>query len=309
MTAMLADPGVITDGTRTQTVHLEREDIWFYDVSPDRVRIEITVRNASGDRSAPTMLRLQAAPLGAFLPWQPLTTLPVPALEPGESIELRTDVSRPRPAPLGDFASVPPRKLLTAVSPGDRPPGATPSTATTLLNILMLRLLSRPRENALADTAKLPEVPPDVFELLGRRNPHWAGNFKVFVGDQGVERHHAPALLVLPGCTNLLTFLVGTDPDAYAFRLEGDGAAWETTLYDGTSRESFLIDRESDPAIRQSVWAETSGCHAMILAICPPEGCRQGNLEVHVTQRSTGKTAIVEFSLDPTAAGPGCYTV
>ena len=73
MTAMLADPGVITDGARTQAIHVERQDIRFYDVSPDRVRIEITVRNASGDRSAPTMLRLQAAPLGAFLPWTPLT--------------------------------------------------------------------------------------------------------------------------------------------------------------------------------------------------------------------------------------------
>ncbi len=47
----------------------------------------------------------------------------------------------------------------------------------------------------------------------------------------------------------------------------------------------------------------------MLLAMCPPEGCRQGNVEVHVTQRSTGKTAIVEFSFDAAAAGPGCYVV
>jgi hypothetical protein len=31
--------------------------------------------------------------------------------------------------------------------------------------------------------------------------------------------------------------------------------------------------------------------------------------EVHVEQRSTGKEAIVEFSLDARAAGPGCFVV
>ena len=30
---------------------------------------------------------------------------------------------------------------------------------------------------------------------------------------------------------------------------------------------------------------------------------------VWVAQRSTGQEAVVEFSLDPAAAGPGCYTL
>jgi hypothetical protein len=46
-----------------------------------------------------------------------------------------------------------------------------------------------------------------------------------------------------------------------------------------------------------------------LLALCPPADCTAAALEVHVTQRSTGQSAVVEFSLDPNAAGPGCYVV
>ena len=40
----------------------------------------------------------------------------------------------------------------------------------------------------------------------------------------------------------------------------------------------------------------------------PPVVVR-ADVEVHVTQRSTRKTAVVEFSFDPRAVGPGCYVV
>ena len=35
----------------------------------------------------------------------------------------------------------------------------------------------------------------------------------------------------------------------------------------------------------------------MMLALCPPMDCHQGKVDVHVAQRSTGREAIVEFSL------------
>src|SRR6266404_5843702 len=78
-----------------------------------RSGVQITVRNIGADWSPPTPMRLESAPLGAFVPWQPLTQLLVPALEPGESRELITDVSRSRVIPLGDFNRVPPKRLLT----------------------------------------------------------------------------------------------------------------------------------------------------------------------------------------------------
>ena len=40
-----------------------------------------------------------------------------------------------------------------------------------------------------------------------------------------------------------------------------------------------------------------------MFSVLPPEKCERGVLEVHVLQRSSGAEAIVEFSLDPTAAG------
>jgi len=45
------------------------------------------------------------------------------------------------------------------------------------------------------------------------------------------------------------------------------------------------------------------------LALCPPADCDAGSVNVHVRQRSTNRDAIVEFSLDPRAAGAACYTV
>jgi hypothetical protein len=61
--------------------------------------------------------------------------------------------------------------------------------------------------------------------------------------------------------------------------------------------------------VSEGHWIEVHGQSLMMLAIRPPEGCRQGKLDVHVEQQSTGAEAVVEFSLDPKAAGPGCYVV
>jgi hypothetical protein len=110
---------------------VERTDITFRDVAGDKVRIQVTVRNTGLGRSQPTPMRLESAPLGAFVSWQPLARLQVPALEPGESRTLSIDVARPRPTPLGDFNRVPPKKLLTSVNaPGNAPeqPATQPGT-------------------------------------------------------------------------------------------------------------------------------------------------------------------------------------
>src|SRR3989442_12535234 len=110
----------VRSGSETE-LRVERADISFRDLARDTVRIEIAVHNAGAHRSPLTPMRLESAPLGAFVPWQPLTQLLVPALEPGESRELTTEVARPHPAPLGDFNRVPPNRLLAAVNYPDQP--------------------------------------------------------------------------------------------------------------------------------------------------------------------------------------------
>jgi hypothetical protein len=268
-----------------------RDDISFGNVRPGVVRIRLTVWNRGPRASQPTGAAIQAAPLGAFLPWQPLAEVLVPALGPGASIDVTTEVLQPPVRPIGSFANLPPRRLLTALlNPDERPAG----TASQLLS----RIFAGRRRLGL---------PPDLFALLGRANPHWAGNLNVFIGGRPVERHLAQALRIYPGRTNLAMFVVGCGRDAYRLQAQGDGAAW-TELFDATGRASLLDDDGSGP-ILQSEWIEVDRSGLMFLAMCPPEGCQEGNVEVHVTQRSTGQTAIVEFSLDAAAAGPGCYVV
>jgi hypothetical protein len=287
---------------------VERTGISFQDVDADRVRIQVTVQNEGPDRSRPTVMRLESAPLGAFVPWQPLAVLPVPSLQPGESRELSIDVARPHPVPLGDFNRIPPKNLLTAVNSPDQPspqpgPGAG---ALAILSLLRRGQTTRPGSAA----ARSASLAPDLMELVGRGQPHWAGNINVFIGTRPVERHLAKALRVHAGRANLAMFMVGGPgrPDAYAFELAGLASDWKAMLYDVTNNRTLLTDPSNAP-IQETQWVESARGLMVMLATNPPAGCKVGNLEVHVTRRSSQSTAIVEFNLDPAAQGTGCYFV
>jgi hypothetical protein len=279
-------------------LHLERTDIVFADVAPDLVGIEITVRNLGDGFSDPSPVLVQAAPLGAFVPWRPLTVLSLPALAPGQAHVLRTTAARSRPAPLGDPGRLPPRRLLTALDMEDR---SDPDTGTANA------LLGARRRRLTAGIAGA--LPADIHDLLGRGSPHWAGNLNVFIGRTPVERHMAQALRVYPGRPNLALFVLGTGRDAYAFHLEGTAADWETKLYDLTDRATLDLRPGPEAALAEDRWLEMTGHRALMLALVPPADCPAGSVEVHVKQRSSGQTAVVEFSLDPSAAGPGCFVV
>ncbi len=287
-------------------LRLDRTDILFHDLDGHRVRIEVTVHNEGVDRSPPTLMKIESAPLGAFVPWTPLAQLPVPALEPGESRELRTEVLRPRPAPVGDFNRVPPKKLLTAISSSDQ---SSPSSAgfPAWLNLLRRGQSGRPSGRDVAGTGSLA---PDLWDWVRRGQPHWAGNINIFVGRRPVERHLARALRVYPGRTNLAMFLVGNPRtrDAFAFELVGLSPDWKAALYDATNRTNLLVD-SSDTPIRTEQWVESNGGLMVMLATQPPADCSAGSLEVHVMRRGTPTPAIVEFNLDPMAQGAGCYFV
>ncbi len=285
-------------------LRVERTGISFHDLAGDRVRIQVTVHNAGTLRSPPTVMRLESAPLGAFVPWQPLTQLRVPALEPGESRDLSTEVTRPRPASLGNFNRVPPKTLLAAANSSDQP-GPPGRGGMAMLNLF------RRAQTALSsarDLAARPSLAPDLWDLLGRGQPHWAGNINVFVNSRPVERHLARALRVYPGRTNLAMFLVGSPGwhEAFAFELAGLNPNWKAALFDATNHRNLLVD-PSDAPIEETRWLESNGGLMAMLATRPPADCSSGNLEVRVTRRAPRKTAIVEFNLDRTAQGPGCY--
>jgi hypothetical protein len=219
------------------------------------------------------------------------------------------EVARPRPTPLGDFDRVPPKQLLTAVNAPheseDNPPTAN-TRGSGWMNLVRWRQKVASRKAPTRRSA----LASDLWDLTGRGQPYWAGNINVFIGRKAVERHRAQALRIYPGRTNMAMFMVGGHGkrDAYSFGLAGLNADWKTKLYEATNNRDLLIS-SSDAPIEERHWVESNGGLMIMMGTQPPADCKTGNLEVHVTQRSSGEAAIVEFSMDATAKGPGCYVV
>ena len=109
----------VSETLGNSTLHVARQDITFHSPTRECVAVAITVTNVGGGRSLPTAALVGAAPFGAFVPWQPLAVVPVPALLSGQATELRFDAGRPQVQPLGPPDRVPPRRLLVALGAGD----------------------------------------------------------------------------------------------------------------------------------------------------------------------------------------------
>lgn len=287
---------------------VEPNDISFHTIDRETVMVQVRVRNEGKISSKPTFMSLETAPLGTFVPWRPLALVPVPALKPGESRDVSLFAARPHPPTLGRFDRIPPRNLLTAVNASPDEPA--PQSGAGFAGVWdLLRSRKPARVEGRAPGGQRPSVAPDLWELFGRKQPHWAGNINVFIGDKAVERHCATALRIYPGRANMAVFLVGGPgtPDAYAFSLAGLNSNWEAALVDVTHANTLLAGATDEP-IHDTDWVEARGGLSIMLVVKPPIGCEQGNLEVHVTRKSTRESAKVEFNLDPAAHGPGCYT-
>jgi hypothetical protein len=293
-------------------LEVRRQDIEFSDIAPGRVGIAVRVANV-GTRPAPASHALiQSAPLGAFVPWQTLTTLPVPALDPGESVVLRTEAPRATPRPLGPPDRLPPDRLLTALGFGDQEPAAaeTSSRGRVRRALGLFQTFRRPRPQVDDDATGPPKLPPSPMDLLTGPSTYWAGNLNVFIGGKAVERHQARALRILPEHTNLVMFCVGDGhPDSYRFDLAGLGSGWDATLFDPMSTLSLWRALSEGKPISLGAWIPMQGASVIFLALRPPVNCQEANVDVHVAQLSTQKSTVVEFSFDAAAAGPGCYVV
>jgi len=281
--------------------------ITFHDRSADTVEVRVVVSNPRPYRSRPTFMRLESAPLGAFVPGRPLMTLPVPPLEPGESRTFAVLAARPHPTPLGRFDRVPPRRILTALGTPDEPPARAGSQLARALRRLFDPRTSPQGSKDLDNN--MPLLAPDLFDLFDPGKIHWAGNLNVFIGDQAVERHLAGALRIHPGRMNLAEFVVGEPGhrDDYAFKIVGLPTEWEATLFDATNADTLVVNPSGSPLHEQHWVRADSGNMLMVMGVRPPFACDQGNVQVHVTRRSSRKTVVVEFDLDPNAQGPGCY--
>lgn len=302
-------------------LRVERTDIHFFNVAPSRVGIEIAVHNDGDAPSRPTTMRIEVAALGAFLPWRPLAVRSVPAIPAGGQMRVAFEAERVAVQPLGSFERVPPERLATAAAAGEMP-GEPARGLWATLSYTALRAQSRAkaaelfrrraeRQRELEATSRArASLAFDLLELLGRGGTHWAGNLNVFLGRQRrVERHRAPALRIHPGKRNLAVFCLGTGPDAYNFEFAGEGGHWPTRLFLARGLLPRALSTGRSTELVHGRWHEFAGTTSVFVEIQPPGSAERGALEVHVRQRSSGESAVVEFDLDARAARPGCYTL
>lgn len=127
----------------------------------------------------------------------------------------------------------------------------------------------------------------------------FAGNFDVFVRP-GVEaeRHCGFVVRCVPGATNLAEFMVGHRPDAYRFDLESDAQEWPVTIIESSGKD--LVWGE---------WRSLARTTRHLASFMPPAGAEEGGLAIGVTERSSGRRAVVEFSLSTRAEAPRCLEI
>lgn len=272
------------DLSTSEDLVVARSDIEFCDATSECVRIQIKVRNSSDRPSPPRLMSISSAPLGAFLPWRPLVSLTIPSLRPGAKTLVETAATRIRPLPLGRIERIPPGRLVAAFAQHDDADGRSGFKK---------------------------RVASSIFDLLDPCRAHWVGNINVFVNYRGTERHLAGGLRVQPGRLNSAIFIVGDSrlSDEYSFRVLGDGIAWESRLFAMPLFARSLFSTCEGIAIEEARWIPASRVRFVNLQFRPPANSRLGKIDVEVTQRSTGRRAVVEFSLDAAAEGPGCFVV
>jgi hypothetical protein len=153
-------------------------------------------------------------------------------------------------------------------------------------------------------------LPEDVFDLFGLGHPHWLGNLNVFINRKPVERHLGRALRVYAGQNNLAMFLVGDRrSDRYRFSFGNCPEGWQRALYLPGGRSVAREWCTASSKIHEGDWLPLPGLSTVMLAIRPPAQAGSGEIAVIVEQSSTGQRAQVEFSLDPSAKGAGCYVL
>ena len=342
-TGVLAGPSErAVEGTGTGLL-VEREDICFFNVAADRLRIEVKVQNGSDTASNPEPMMLQFAAFGAFVPWTPLQLLQVPRIRPGGSALVSTEVVICEDGTLlaedGGAYSEDRKRYQDALR--------TIQDDEQLKTMSAWQVVARKVRNQLAENRGLGHGSrdtslPEVEELFGLeptemprgdlhqgRSVYWVGNINVLMGGIDVERHEARAFRIYPGKINRSWFFLGGHPRcSTSFEILGAAEGWSTRLYDSHHFSSLSprefreqvkwsegLEMETYPGelIEPGKWAR-QGLNPMIaVEICPPEDATSGALAIQVLQQSPcgGKVreAVVEFDFSESAVGPGCHTV
>ena len=254
-TRVLAGPPERAAGTSTGLA-VEREDICFYNVAADRLRIEVKVQNRSNTPSTPEPMLLQFAAFGAFVPWTPLQLLRVPRIRPGGSTLVSTEVLVREDGTLvaedgGAFSEdrARYRAALRTIQDNDQlktmsawqvvarkvrdqladdrsnrmgsrriapRPGAGKTQEQVNENRARRLLISRTRKADVEEWFGLEPEEGPRVDLHQGRSVHWVGNINVLMNGVDVERHEARAFRIYPEKVNRSWFFLGGEPEDVA---------------------------------------------------------------------------------------------
>jgi hypothetical protein len=269
---------------------VRRQDILWYPSSADTLRIEVRVHNVGRSPSARQPMTLRYASFGAFVPWQPLGTLTVPSIPPGESVVVTAEVERSPEPGAGLPGGPPPFTAIGARAKDGQQSSRGKMSSTERAAYRRFRALRR-------------ETWKTLRRLGNGRQLHKAGNINVLIGQQEAERHLSGTLQIFPDRRNVAMFLVGDCVDSYRFGINGVDAEWEVSL-ETPADEDFEMQ-----ALAPGTWREMMPRTPAFLVLDTPAAACSAKVEVHVDQESTGRRAVVEFSFDPSARGPSCDRV
>jgi len=282
-TGVLAGPSDrAAEGTGTGLA-VEREDICFYNVAADRLRIEVKVQNRSDTASNPEPMMLQFAAFGAFVPWTPLQLLQVPRIRPGGSTLVSTEVVICEDGTLlaedGGAYSEDRKRYQTALGTIQddeqlKTMSAWQVVARKVRNLLAENRVKRLRgqretarkaqerasenrglrlrlgDTSLAEFEELFDLEPadrPRADLHQGRSVYWIGNINVLMGGIDVERHEARAFRIYPGKINRSWFFLGGDPRcSTSFEILGAGEGWSTRLYETKPNSSWSFRDHAD---------------------------------------------------------------
>lgn len=326
-------------------LEVEREDICFYNLAPDRLRIEVTVHNRRDTPSSPAPMMLQFAAFGAFVPWTPLQLLQVPRVRPGGSRVVRTEVFVCKDGTLvandgGAFAADRDRYRAALGTLNNDEQLDTMSAWQVVARRVREQLGGERARPALfmptqkADLRRVHEAPEDQpgvprADLHQGRSAHWVGNINVLMNDVDVERHEARAFRIYPERVNRSWFFLGGgNRDVTSFELWVSSKGWSTRLYYTKPSYNLSLAEHAEvigfaqglemktypgELINLGEWTHLGSLAIVAVEICPPEDATKGTLGIQVCQRSVDcekvRKAVVEFDFSESAVGPGCYTV
>jgi len=330
------------EGTGTGLA-VEREDICFYNVAADRLRIEVKVQNRSDTASNPELMMLQFAAFGAFVPWTPLQLLQVPRIRPGGSTLVSTEVVICEDGTLlaedGGAYSEDRKRYQDALRTIQDDEQLKTMSVWQVVARKVRKLFAEnrgighgPRDTSLAEVEELFGLEPADMpraDLHQGRSVYWVGNINVLMGDIDVERHEARAFRIYPGKINRSWFFLGGPPRcSTSFEILGAGEGWSTRLYETKPDSSWSfrdhadlrrfcqgLEMETYPGemIEPGKWARLGVCPMIAVEICPPPDATSSALAIQVLQRSPCgeevRKAVVEFDFSESAVGPGCHTV